>query len=265
MRPRPLFVMLTATIAFAAGCGSSSSSGSQSSTTTSTTVAPNAHNGIETKSGGEIVAAAVAATEQQSSFHFVEVAGQAGSGVVVVGDIGRSAGKQRITIHNGHKIGHLTLLLSGKIAYFEGDVLGLEGFTGLSAKLSAQYADQWISVPASNQSFGTIAGTLAVGTAATQLVKLPGTLTREATSTKQGRPAVAVKASEKSSSGSLALTMYVATTGETLPILVAGTTTASGSAAARSISARFSDWGEAVNVTAPSTSVPIAKVQALAG
>ena len=128
---------------------------------TSTTIAPNAHNGIETKSGGQIVAAAVAATKRQSSFHFVESAGEGSNGVVVVGDVGTSSGEQHVTIRDGKKVGHITLLLAGKTAYFQGDALGLEGFTGLSATLSAQYARKWISVPSSNTSFSTIAGTLA--------------------------------------------------------------------------------------------------------
>ena len=260
MRPGFLLVTLTATIAFvAAGCGSSSSTGSSS-----TTIASNAHNGIETKSGGQIVAAAVAATKRQSSFHFVESAGEGSNGVVVVGDVGTSSGEQHVTIRDGKKVGHITLLLTGKTAYFQGDALGLEGFTGLSATLSAQYARKWISVPSSNTSFTTIAGTLEVGTAAIQFVKLPGTLTRGRTSTQSGRAAVAVKAADKTSSGSLALTLYVATMGEALPILVAGTTTATGESA-RSISAKFSDWGEPLHVIAPGTSVPIATVQALAG
>jgi hypothetical protein len=264
MRPGFLLVTVTAAIAFVAGCGSSSSAGSSSTSASTTTISPNAHNGIETRSGAQIVAAAVAATKQQSSFHFVETAGEGSNGVVVVGDVGTSSGEQHVTIREGKKNGHVTLILSGKTAFFQGDALGLEGFTGLSAKLSTQYADKWISVPSSNTSFSTIAGTLEVGTAATQFVKLPGTLTRGETSTQSGHAAVAVNAAEKTSTGSLTLTIYVATMGEALPILVAGTTTATGTGS-RSISAKFSGWGEPLHVITPSTSVPIAEVQALAG
>ncbi|HLN05104.1 MAG TPA: hypothetical protein VK217_02415 [Acidimicrobiales bacterium] len=248
MRPRSLIVTATAAIAFAAGCGSSSTGS----------------NGIESKSGAQIVAAAVAATTHQNSFHFVETAGAGSSGVLVVGDVGSSTGEQHVTIHDGKKEGHLTLLLVDGTAYFEGDALGLEGFTGLSATLSSEFAGRWISVPSTNQGFSTIAGTLAVKTAAAQLVKLPGTLTRGRTSTQMGHATVAVKATQRSSSGSLILTIYVATTGPALPILVEGTTKATGSSA-RSISARFSDWDEALNVTAPSNAIPIADLQALAG
>jgi len=252
MRPVPLLAGVTAAIAITAGCGSSSSTGSNGSS-----------NGVESKSGAGIVAAAVAATARQSSFHFVETANQAGGGVSIVADIGESSGEQHVTILNGGKIAHLTFLLAGGIAYFEGNPVGLAGFTGLSAKLSAKYAGKWISVTSANQSFSSIAGTLSVRTAALQLVKVPGTLTKGATSTQLGHRVVAVKAAESSSSGSLKLTMYVATTGAALPVLVAGTTTSNGGA--RSVSARFSEWGETVHVTAPSRAVPIATVQALAG
>ncbi len=251
MRPRSLFVLSTAVIALAAGCGSSSTGSSGS-------------NGVQSKSGREIVAAAVAATERQSSFHFVESSGAGTSGVLIAGDVGTSSGEQHVTIHDGKSRGHLTLLLADKKAYFKGDLLGLEGFTGLSAKLSAEFAGRWISVPSTNSSFAAVAGTLAVATAAGQLVKVPGTLTRGKTSRQLGHAAVAVTAAEASSSGSLKLTIYVATRGAALPILVEGTTTAAGGAP-RSISARFSNWGEAVHVTAPGTSLPITKVQALVG
>jgi len=247
MRPVALFVTLTAAIAFVAGCSS-----------------PAGSSGIQSKSGSQIVAAAVAATKHEKSFHYVENSGSGSSGVNIVGDVGTSTGEQRLTIHQGTQKGHVNILLAGGTAYFQGDVFGLEGFTGLSAKLSAGIAGKWISVPHTNKGFSDLAGSLAVKTAAAALVQLSGTLTRGKTSTELGKPVVAVKASQSTSSGKLKLTMYVATTGPALPILVEGTTQASGSAA-RSISARFSDWGEALHLTAPSAAVPIASVQALAG
>jgi hypothetical protein len=243
-----LFVTLTAVITFTAGCGSSSPG----------------PNGVQSKSGDQIVAAAVAATKQQSSFHFVETANQGSSRVSVIGDVGRTSGDEHVTALDGTHVGHLTLLLAGGTAYVQGDVAGLESFTGLSAKLSAKFTGKWISVPSTNQGFANIAGSLAVKTAAAQFVKLPGKLTRGKTSTELGHPAVVVKAAQSSKSETLRLTMYVATTGAVLPIMVEGTTRASGTPA-RSIVAKFSDWGEALHVTAPSVAVPIAEVQAAAG
>jgi hypothetical protein len=260
MRRGPFLVALTAAIAFVAGCSSSASPGTTSSSQATTTTSK----GVHSSSGKAILAAAVAATKRQSSFHFVERAGQGASTVLVVGDVGTASGKQEVTIRNGKKSGHLTLLLASGTAYFKGDLLGLQSFTGLSAKLSAKYAGKWISVPSTSQSFNTVAGTLAVSTAASQLVALPGTLTRGRTATEFGQPAVAVDAAQKSSSGSLKLTMYIATTGEALPILVFGTTTVKGSAA-RSVSARFTKWGETFHVSVPKGAVPISVIQALTG
>jgi len=81
MRRRLLFVTLTAVITFTAGCGSSSPG----------------PNGVQSKSGDQIVAAAVAATKQQSSFHFVETANQGSSRVSVIGDVGRTSGDEHVT------------------------------------------------------------------------------------------------------------------------------------------------------------------------
>jgi len=251
MRARPLLVALTAAIAFAAGCGSSSAGS-------------NASNGVQLKSGEKIVAAAVTATKRQSSFHFEETATAGTSGVSIVADVGSAVGEQHITIHQGTKDGHLTVLLAGGTAYFQGDSLGLQGLTGFSAKVSAEYAGKWISVPSTNSNFPALAGSLEVKTAATQLVRLTGTLTRGETSTELGHPAVAVKALQSSKTANLKLTMYVRTTGAALPITVTGTSQESGNAT-HSISAKFSDWGEVLHLNAPSGAVPVASVQALAG
>ncbi|MGD0439672.1 MAG: hypothetical protein ABSB52_03500 [Acidimicrobiales bacterium] len=250
MTQRPLVVILAGAIAFAAGCGSSAGG-------------PNSSNGVQLKSGTEIVAAAVKATKEESSFHFEETATSGSQGVSVVADVGAAGGEQQITVRQGSDVGKVTVLLTGGTAYFEGDASGLEGLTGMSAKVAGEVAGKWISVPSTNSSFSALAGSLAVKTAAGQLVQLTGTLTTGKTSTKLGHPAVAVKATEKTKTASLALTMYVRTTGAALPISVEGSTQESGSAA-HQISARFSDWGEALHLTAPTGALPIASVQALA-
>ncbi len=251
MRLRPLFVILSAARAFSAGCGSSGGGSGAS-------------NGVQTKSGAQIIAAAVAATKRESSFRFEESAISGSSGVSVVADVGAAAGEQHITIHQGSKVGKVTVMLAGGTAYFEGDASGLEDLTGMSAKVADAVAGRWISVPSTNSSFSGLAGSLAVKSAASQLVELSGTLTKGKTSTRLGHQAVAVRATESTKTGSLALTMYVRTTGAALPISVEGTTQESGSAA-HLISASFSDWGEVLHLAAPTSALPIASVQALAG
>ncbi|MGA2529267.1 MAG: hypothetical protein ABSG36_08925 [Acidimicrobiales bacterium] len=258
MRPRLLLVILTVAIAFAAGCGGSTAGSGGTSKGSA------ALNGIATKTGKQIVAAALAATKTQSSFHFVEVASTTASSVSIVGDVGSSSGEQRITVSESGESGHITLLLADKTAYFSGDTFGLEGFTGMSKADATPLAGKWIAVPSSNSTFSALSASLAVKTAAAQLVSLTGTLTRGKASTELGHKAIAVKAAEKNKSGSLALTMYVATTGAALPIRVEGTTQATGSAA-RSITATFSNWGEKLNLSAPASSEPIADVKALKG
>ncbi|MGO9582500.1 MAG: hypothetical protein ACLP36_06795 [Acidimicrobiales bacterium] len=254
MRVRLLLVISTVAIALSAGC-SSSATGSNGA---------NASNGVQSRTGKQIVAAAVAANKRQSSFHFVETAGAGSSTVRLVADVGSSSGEQHITVRDGTHDGKVTVLLAKGTAYFTGDVTGLEAFAGMSDKLAVALAGRWVSVPGTSASFSELASSLAVKTAAAQLVELTGTITRGATSSQLGHPAVAVEAAQSTTAGSLALTMYVATTGAALPILVTGTTRATGEAARR-ISASFSDWGEAVDLAAPKSSVPIADVQSLAG
>jgi hypothetical protein len=243
-----LLVISTVAIAATAGCGSSSAGS----------------NGVLSKSGKQIVAAAVSATAHESAFHFVETASSSASNVRIVGDVGSAGGEQRIDVSEGGRSGKITVVLADGTAYFTGDVFGLEGFTGLSEANARSLAGKWISVPSSNASFSSIAASLAVKTAASQLVSLTGTLTRGKVSTELGHQAVAVDAVQSSSSGSLALTLYVSTTGKALPIQVVGTTKTSGTPT-RKIKATFSNWGETVHASAPSSSEPIADVKALAG
>jgi hypothetical protein len=254
MPPRLLLVISTVAIALAAGCG----------TTVAGSKGSDGSNGLSSKSGKQIVAAAVAATTRQSSFHFVETSGAGSSTEQIVADVGSGGGEQQITVTDGTQSSHVTVLLSKGTAYFTGDAVGLEGFTGLTEKLATQLAGKWISVPSSNAGFSSLAGSLVVKTAASRLVQLDGTISRGVVSSKLGRPAVPVKVVQSTSTGSLALTMYVSTTGAALPILIEGTTKATGSSA-RSVSARFSDWGEALHLSAPKNSISVSAVKALAG
>ncbi|MGA3352055.1 MAG: hypothetical protein ABSD85_02575 [Acidimicrobiales bacterium] len=258
MRPRLRLVTLTVAIAFIAGCASSAA-GNGGSPNQSTGL-----NGVQSKTGKQIVAAALAATKRQSSFHFVEVASTTQSKVSIVGDVGTSSGEQHITVSESGQSGHVTLLLADKTAYFTGDLFGLEGFTGMSKADASPLAGKWIAVPSTNTNFAALSASLAVKTAAAQLVRLTGTLTRGDVSTELGHKAVSVRAAQTTKAGSLALTMYVATTGAALPIRVEGTTQATGGTG-RTITATFSEWGEAVNLRAPAISEPIADVKALAG
>jgi len=248
-----LLVISTVAIALAGGCASVSAGGRSST----------GSNGMDSKSAKQIVAAAVAAASRQSSFHFVETSAAGSSTERIVADVGSSGGEQKITVTEGTESSYVTVLLAKKTAYFTGDVVGLEGFAGVSAKLAAELAGKWISVPSSNAGFSSLAGSLAVKTAAPRLVGLDGTLTRGTVSDTLGRPAVPVKVVQTTSTGSLALTLYVSTKGAALPILIEGTTKASGSSA-RSISARFSKWGEALHVSAPKSSISVSEVKSLA-
>ena len=233
-------------------CGSSSSPSSSGSPAN-----------LTSQSGSQIVTTAVAATKKQSSLHFEETAGRPGTGVVVVGDVASSSGQQTITITSGKKTGHVYLLLAGNTAYFKGDAFGLEGFTQFTPALATRFANKWIAVPSTNQGFAALTGTLQVSGVADNLVKMPGTLTNSGTSTRAGTAVVAVQAKQSSTGGTLSLVEYVATGGPSLPVLVQGSTSST-TAGNRAVKATFGRWGEPVHVRAPSSSVPIATVEAAA-
>jgi len=124
MRPRPTLVILTAAIAFAAGCGGASAGS-------------NASNGIQLKSGDKIVAAAVKATKAQRSFHFVESARAGTSEVSIVADW-YTTGEQHVTVSQGSKAGHLTVLLAAAPHTSRATLSVLQGLTGMSAKVAAE-------------------------------------------------------------------------------------------------------------------------------
>jgi hypothetical protein len=258
MRLRPLLVTLAATGAVLAGCGGSASG-------------PTSSNNVTSKTASGIVTAAVNATKQQSSFHFEEDAVQPTSTVTLIGDIGKTSAQQAITVTSGKTSGHVTLLLANGVVYFRADVLGLQSFSQFTAAQAAKYANKWISVSSADNGYHSLIGTLTVSNAATQLVKLPGTMTKGGTSVQGGIPVVAVDTAQTSSSGTLSITMYVQTTGPALPVKVTAiskTTPTSSSptvSGTREVTATFSKWNEPVNVVAPKNAVPIATALPAAG
>jgi len=92
--------------------------------------------------------------------------------VSIVADVGTTTGEQHVTVSQGSKAGHLTVLLGRRRRILRGRLSRFAGLTGMSAKVAAEFAGKWISVPSSNASFSSLAGSLAVKSAATQLVQL---------------------------------------------------------------------------------------------
>jgi hypothetical protein len=208
------------------------------------------------KTAKQVLASALAAAKTSGSVHFTVVGKDAGRTETIVGDASTTEGRETITS------GDLSIQAEvvGKGAYIEGNAGGLEAQMGLTAALAKTYADQWISVASSEAPYSTVStGVRLAGALAN--IQPAGKLTLTAPTTKDGQSVIGVHGEPpgtlaKGTTGSSVL--YVATGQPTIP-LVFQVTEATG-ANKESDVGTYSNWGKALNLVAPTKTVPLSSI-----
>ncbi|MHB1524980.1 MAG: hypothetical protein ACYCZN_01650 [Candidatus Dormibacteria bacterium] len=116
------------------------------------------------KTAVQIARAAFAAAKTKPSFHYVSSGAGISSGttftLTMTGDVTRDEGVQQIT---GTAAAHSykeTVELIGGTVYLRGDQPALQYYNAITPTKAAQYANQWIEVPASSTAFATFAAGL---------------------------------------------------------------------------------------------------------
>jgi hypothetical protein len=209
------------------GCGESSSGG----------------NGVSAKSAAQIVAAAQAAADGASSVH---VAGSIVSGSTPIAldmELASGAGGRGQLSENGVSF---ELIEVGGYVYIKGSRAFYSHVAGSAA---AQLLDgKWLKAPASSPTFSSL-------TSLTDLHKLLGStlgshgaLTKGATGTVEGQPAIAVRDATRGG------TLYVATSGTAYPLQIA-----KGGSSGGKIS--FSDWNKPVTLKAPANAIDLSQLE----
>ncbi len=212
-----------------AGCGSSGSS----------------DNGVATKSPAEIVAASKAAADKASSVH---VSGSLVSGgVPLTLDLSLVAGKggQGRISENG--LSFEVIQIDGT-AYISGSPAFYSHFAGPAAAQLLQ--GKWLKASATTGSLATLAPLTELRKLVNSAVATRGgALTKGATTTVAGQPAIPV--TESAQKG----TLYVATTGQPYPVQI----TKSGTGGGRIV---LDKWNQPVALAAPKNAVDISQLQA---
>jgi hypothetical protein len=222
--------LLVLALGVMAGCGGSSSS-----------------NNITSKSATQILSESKAAADSASSVH---VSGSITSGATPITiDLNLAAGKgaRGEISENGASF---KLILVGGTAYISGSPAFYHSLGGAAA---AQLLDgKWLKASATTGDFASFGSLANMSQLINTTLAAHGVLTKGATSTVNGQQAIAITDSAKSG------TLYVATTGKPYPVAI----TKGGSENGK---ITFGDWNQPVTIAAPSDSVDLSELKALAG
>jgi hypothetical protein len=199
-------------------------------------------NGVASKSGAQIVAAAAAATGAAQSFTYGGTTSQNGSNTSLRLSVS-SSGKGWGTISiSGQPV---RLIKVGNTVYFSSNKAFWTKSAGAGA--ASLFGTRWVSIPSSNSNFAGIASLLDESQVAAQFSNASNTkFTRGNTTTINGQKVIAVVG--KDTTGSNGGTVYVATTGKPYFIRVTGGGT----------SLTFSNYNQPVNPSVPPNPIDIA-------
>ncbi len=200
-------------------------------------------NGIEKLSAKDALAKVKTATASVKSVHVKGTINQSGKPLTLDVSVGSSAAEGSIGVGGGT----MDLRLVDGTTYFRGDSKVFAAF-GANAAQSSIAAGRWIKDTSSNGPAGSFSSFLDEQKLFDALLTPQGTITKGGTATVNGKKAV-VLVDSSSAGGKL----YVADTGEALPLRIERT----GSNGGR---VDFLDYGVDVQVDAPSGAVDISQL-----
>lgn len=194
---------------------------------------------------------AVQNAESAGWVHEEVVSAASGHTVSMTNDIGTSEGRQVISPEGAHA----TVLVVAGEAYIQGDSAALANYFGFPSSASAQMAGKWISFQSTDSGFSTISSAVTLKSDFSQ-IELSGPLTKGPVTELDGQRVIPIHGTEAAPGGeaSVSATLYVADQGRILPVELQ----ASGQGATETVI--WSNWGQAVNLVAPSDAVPVSSI-----
>lgn len=197
----------------------------------------------------------IAAAKAQSSVHWEQKGIFGRSLVSYVTDSGTTEGIQQATFKIGKATAHLTIEVIDKADYAKGNAAGLELVVGLTKAQATKYAGQWISITSDDKAY-------APTSQAVTLPSLVPTLSprghlAQAAAKLHGQKVVAVRGTFGKGKKKTVEVLVAPATGKPLPLEFDVATPGMQSL----VHTTFSKWNEAVSVTAPASSTPIATVR----
>jgi len=201
-------------------------------------------------------ASIVAAVRAQRSVHWSATEVIGGLALKTGTDAARTGGVQHVTFAVGNQEGHIRIVAAGGVAYVQGDALGLRLNLNLTQPQATKYAGQWISIPKSDKASKSTVDGDTMATVAHDLV--PHGRLSLVSGKLHGARVIGVRGISGKGKKKVAEAVLVHAHGKPLPIeedIFAPGKSALGHTT-------FSKWNEAVKVTAPASSTPIATVRA---
>jgi hypothetical protein len=221
--------------------------------------------GASNRTPGQVLATSKAAAASEASLHYVSTTKTSADSVTITGDVSKTEGTQTVVANVNGQTGHVTVVLVGGSAYFEGDEPGLAAFMGLPQTIAVKYANQWISLSPSDTGFSAVASGLTTSSALLQ-IPISKPLSLRGMSEKSGRRVLAIggfaSGTPEGSTKKVTIParLYVEVKGRSLPVLYTANRTVDNQKESASVS--FSGWGDPISVTTPAGAVPIASLGA---
>ena len=201
--------------------------------------------------------------ESRPSLHYVSTSVGNGLTTTIVGDVNRASGTQTILVSYRGAKATMVIELVGHEAYFRGDAAAIEVLINLTALQSAAAAGQWVSVVPADSVYQSTAAALTVGSVMSELALSPP-ITGEKRAVFNGHRVIEISGAwvgegitaKDHATGELKVTDVVAS----LPVAFSGMMPATASATRFVENLVVSNWGEAVHVVPPASSVPLATI-----
>jgi hypothetical protein len=221
------------------GCSSSSGGGSTSSASASS-------NGIASMTAAQVLDKASAAAKAQKSVHISGKGTNSGQSFSIDMRLSNGGvGTGSITIDSDT----LTVLNTGSTVYIKADKAYWTKYA--SAAAASAIGDRWVKAPASDASYAGLASLADYSTSLDGYLSPTGTPTKGQEKTVAGQPALGLVDTDGG-------TLWVATTGDPLPLLIEGNGSSGGGMS-------FSDWNTTVQATEPAAADTVDLSQLAAG
>lgn len=189
-------------------------------------------------SAAALLAAMLVAVHAQQSAHYVSTSSSKTAKVVVVADVAKTQGIQRITFTRKGKTGHVTVMVANNTAYLRGDAFTLQNFLGVPAVAARTVAGQWVRIPHTAREYAPVAEDVTLPSVALGLATT-GTVEK-------------VKGGIRDTSSSRTITILL--DGKHRPTSETGTNGGAKYAMA------FTRWNENVAVSVPKKTVPVTEL-----
>jgi hypothetical protein len=204
------------------------------------------------QSAEQILAEAIRAVRAAGSVHVVAHDAAGSKRVTFIDDVSATAGREVIRTNGG---GRATFLMIAGVGYLRGNAAALENYYGIRAPVATQLSGRWISVHHGDRGYQPLTSQVTLSGFIDE-ISVEAPMARRGSGLVGNQPAVVVQGTASAASGAPRIkeTLYVASTGRPLPLSLIG------DVPGERLRATFGNWGEALHLAPPASSIPISSL-----